>query len=126
MKAKLIVTQPSNSSLSIQEEIETSPELNTVSSAFVIFLIFSTIAISTSAYIFKRRQHLVVTKPRDKLNCHDCQYFSNNGYLKCALQPTIVLTEESIYCRDYHQIYEVKKFEKITKILLKIRKVLTI
>jgi hypothetical protein len=35
-------------------------------------------------------------------SCQNCRYFSNNKYLKCAVNPTIALTEEAKNCHDYH------------------------
>ena len=36
-----------------------------------------------------------------KLPCQNCQFFSTNNYLKCAVQPSMVMTEEAINCSDY-------------------------
>jgi hypothetical protein len=36
-----------------------------------------------------------------KVPCKNCQYFSNNHYLKCAVNPSIVLTEEAQDCSEY-------------------------
>ncbi|WP_016950570.1 hypothetical protein [Anabaena sp. PCC 7108] len=36
-----------------------------------------------------------------KVPCKNCKFFSNNHYLKCAVQPDIVLTEEAIHCSEY-------------------------
>jgi hypothetical protein len=36
-----------------------------------------------------------------KVPCKNCRFFSNNHYLKCAVQPSIVLTEEAIDCCEY-------------------------
>lgn len=33
--------------------------------------------------------------------CKNCRFFSNNHYLKCAVKPDIVLTEEAINCSEY-------------------------
>ncbi|MGM3305334.1 hypothetical protein ACSQ6I_04980 [Anabaena sp. WFMT] len=33
--------------------------------------------------------------------CKNCKFFSNNHYLKCAVKPDIVLTEEAINCSEY-------------------------
>lgn len=33
--------------------------------------------------------------------CRKCQYFSQNHHLNCAVQPSIVLTEEASNCPDY-------------------------
>ncbi|MBE9179065.1 hypothetical protein IQ268_10880 [Oculatella sp. LEGE 06141] len=36
-----------------------------------------------------------------KSPCHKCQFFSDNPYLKCAVQPTLVFTTQSRNCPDY-------------------------
>lgn len=33
--------------------------------------------------------------------CSNCKFFKNNPYLKCAVNPTSVLTEEAKNCPDY-------------------------
>jgi hypothetical protein len=45
-----------------------------------------------------------------KASCKKCRFFSNNKYLKCAVQPTIVLTEEAKNCPEY-QPKEKKYFQ---------------
>ncbi|MUL39251.1 hypothetical protein [Gloeocapsopsis dulcis] len=37
----------------------------------------------------------------NKIPCSNCRFFSSNPYLKCAVNPTIALTEEAINCTDY-------------------------
>lgn len=36
-----------------------------------------------------------------KLPCKNCSFYSNNHYLKCAVNPSIVLTEEAMNCSEY-------------------------
>lgn len=33
--------------------------------------------------------------------CTKCQFFSNNPFLKCAVNPTVVLTKEAVNCSEY-------------------------
>lgn len=37
----------------------------------------------------------------EKVPCKKCQFFANNHYLKCAVKPDSVLTEEAIDCSEY-------------------------
>ncbi|MBW4571259.1 MAG: hypothetical protein KME31_25560 [Tolypothrix carrinoi HA7290-LM1] len=37
----------------------------------------------------------------NKLPCHNCEFFCSNNYLKCAVQPSMVMTEEAKNCSDY-------------------------
>jgi len=41
------------------------------------------------------------TNSHEKLPCRTCQYFSNNHHLKCAVQPSLVMTTEATTCSDY-------------------------
>ncbi|MBD2242298.1 hypothetical protein [Nostoc sp. FACHB-888] len=41
------------------------------------------------------------SKAIHKLPCKNCSFYSNNHYLKCAVNPSIVLTEEAINCSEY-------------------------
>lgn len=36
-----------------------------------------------------------------KVPCKNCKYYSSNHYLKCAVQPSIVMTEEAKNCSEY-------------------------
>ena len=108
MESKHVTTQPANLLPPQQASSDDTPfdtALLLAQPPFWGILITLTIitAVLGSIYtnIFKRRQRLVSPKPRDQLICHSCRYFSNNNYLHCALQPTIVLTEQSSDCPDY-------------------------
>jgi len=37
----------------------------------------------------------------EPMPCRNCQFFANNHYLKCAVQPSIVLTSQALKCSDY-------------------------
>ncbi len=53
-----------------------------------------------SANRLKWRQ-VIGSRSRHRLVCYHCRYFGQNPYLKCALHPTTVLTEQATDCRDY-------------------------
>lgn len=40
-------------------------------------------------------------KQLHRIPCANCQFFSNNYYLKCPVHPDFALTEEAINCSDY-------------------------
>ncbi|MGG6281083.1 hypothetical protein ACQ4M3_05935 [Leptolyngbya sp. AN03gr2] len=33
--------------------------------------------------------------------CYRCQFFSNNPFLKCAVHPNVVLSQQAVDCSDY-------------------------
>lgn len=37
----------------------------------------------------------------NKLPCQNCEFFCTNNYLKCAVQPSMVMTEAAKNCSDY-------------------------
>ncbi|MCF2151531.1 hypothetical protein IQ276_035025 [Desmonostoc muscorum LEGE 12446] len=41
------------------------------------------------------------TNSSHKVPCKSCRFYSNNNYLKCAVKPSIVLTEEARNCSEY-------------------------
>lgn len=48
-------------------------------------------------------------KELDEYPCKDCRFISNNKYLKCAVNPSTVLTKASIDCQDYDPLHNQKK-----------------
>ncbi|MGL4620070.1 hypothetical protein [Chroococcidiopsis sp.] len=61
-------------------------------SSLVLFLV--TISITASDGIrYVKRMH--------QIPCPDCQFFTGNYQLKCALHPISATTEEVIGCRDF-------------------------
>ncbi|MEH1997764.1 MAG: hypothetical protein V7L00_03135 [Nostoc sp.] len=40
-------------------------------------------------------------KELHKVPCKNCRFYSHNHYLKCAVNPSIVLTEEAMNCSEY-------------------------
>lgn len=103
MEPKLIAIQPSNSILPSQKAIEPRP----ADIAFFIILnlaLLSAIAIPIYVFMVKRKRASFGLKPSPKVICHRCQYFSDNRYLKCALHPVTVLTEETVDCVDHRPI----------------------
>lgn len=61
----------------------------------VLFLMLSKVGTVARNEIF------VSVKRLHRLPCRNCQFFTNNAYLKCAVNPTLVLTEKAFDCSDY-------------------------
>jgi hypothetical protein len=51
--------------------------------------------------LIKYLRSVAQLKSRPRISCSHCHYFGQNPYLKCALHPTTVLTEQAVDCRDY-------------------------
>jgi hypothetical protein len=66
-----------------------------------------------SAMLMVVRFEAVSQEPSHKLRCRNCRFFSSNPFLKCAVQPYIVLTEKALDCSDYSP-QERKYFQKLT------------
>ncbi|MEH1782927.1 hypothetical protein [Nostoc sp.] len=47
------------------------------------------------------KDEIVSIKYLQQHPCESCQFFNNNRYLKCAVQPAIALTIQALNCSDY-------------------------
>lgn len=53
--------------------------------------------------VWKQKKKIATTQSLSQIPCRNCQFFKENQYLKCAVHPTIVLTQQALNCRDYQQ-----------------------
>lgn len=102
MAARSIATAPSNSLPPSYRGLETPSTLDTVSLILGGIVIIAAVAAVIDACIPKMMQPLFSPKLNCKVPCDRCRYFNHNPYVKCALHPDTVLTEQAIDCRDYH------------------------
>jgi hypothetical protein len=123
MKSKFITTQASTPLSSNQGGIENLSALDIAFLSALSFGIILSVCISIHDSISNPKQPLDTPKSCTDPICPGCRYFSNNHYLQCALQPTIVMTEESIDCKDYCSIHKIKQIKKIDKVSLMVRKI---
>ncbi len=47
------------------------------------------------------RKELKTSRPLAQLPCKKCQFFSNNPYMKCAVNPHVAMTPAATDCSDY-------------------------
>jgi hypothetical protein len=117
MKSKLLTMQTSNSLAPSQGKAEDFSALDSVFLAVISLGIILSILIQIYDSRSKRKQDDRADNlklPADPI-CLGCQYFSNNCYLRCAIQPTIVMTEASIDCQDYRPIHQIKRISKVSE-----------
>ena len=122
MKSKSIATQTSSSLAPSQKRVEDFSALDSIFLATISFAIILSILIQIYDSLSNRKQDARADNlklPADPI-CPGCQYFSNNCYLRCAIQPTIVMTEASIDCQDYSPIHQVKRISKVSEKIHKI------
>lgn len=112
MEARSIATPPSNSLPPGYRGAETISASDAASLVVASILIILATAALIYARIPKTIQHSFSLKLCSKVPCHRCQYFSHNPYLKCALHPGSVLTEQAVDCHDYHSGSMAEPFEK--------------
>lgn len=66
------------------------------------FLAIWAIAVSTVLDLPKRNQSAKLPfKSFKRLPCRNCEFFSSNPYLKCAIHPSAAMTEHAMNCPDY-------------------------
>lgn len=49
----------------------------------------------------RQEKEVSLVKHFSQIPCKNCQFLSKSLYLKCAVQPSIVLTAKAIDCSDY-------------------------
>lgn len=65
-----------------------------VGCAVIFFMLFKKWIVIRHEIPFNVRQS-------HQIPCRKCRFFSGNHYLKCAIQPSVALTEKAIHCSDY-------------------------
>lgn len=71
-------------------------------SFWLMYLIVSTDILKFAKHKFSLIKHL------KQVPCKNCRYFTNNPYLRCAVNPSVALTSEASNCSDYCPIKDVK------------------
>ncbi|AFY41838.1 hypothetical protein Nos7107_1185 [Nostoc sp. PCC 7107] len=66
--------------------------------AFLAFLVF--IVLEICLIIQKRIKKTTVNQIR-KCPCYNCRFFDANPYIKCVVNPSLVLTKKAFNCLDY-------------------------
>lgn len=67
-----------------------------------LFMIFTVIYIAVSKFRSITPNELFFKLKRsNQIPCRNCRYFSGNFYLRCAVNPSDVLTEKAVDCADY-------------------------
>jgi hypothetical protein len=100
------VIETSNSLVPSQRRMDNldtaSPMMQPVSWEVIVSLvILSTIGVLTYDCTPSRKQHLFVVKLPSKIICSRCRYFNDNHFLKCAIHPVTVMTEQAVDCLDH-------------------------
>jgi hypothetical protein len=104
-KASNNVIETSNSLLPSQRRMDNldtaSPLAQPVSWGIVVSLVILSTGGLIYACISNRKQHSFRVKLPSKVVCSRCRYFNDNHFLKCALHPVAVMTEQAVDCMDY-------------------------
>lgn len=66
-----------------------------------LFIGWAILSLMVSIIVTVARAEIIALDRLHKFPCKNCQFFSKNLYLKCAVQPCIALTEKSNNCSDY-------------------------
>ena len=48
-----------------------------------------------------RKEIAINIRSLDKIPCKNCNFYSNDPHLKCAVNPSSVMTEKAVDCSDY-------------------------
>jgi hypothetical protein len=87
--------QPQSDSLNIPDIAISLTPVSLVFSWIIFFIILRKIrTILDNKMVF-------TVNNLQQVPCKNCQFYANNHYLKCAVQPSLVLTEEAKNCSEY-------------------------
>jgi hypothetical protein len=92
-----------NQGSSIQAKVDQTNRLEggiTLIIAFTTFLILL-FWIKKRAGKTVRVQSEYSKNQSSEIPCYKCKFFQDNPYLKCAIQPSIVLTKEALDCSEH-------------------------
>ncbi|MEA5571093.1 hypothetical protein [Calothrix sp. UHCC 0171] len=69
--------------------------------AFILFWVGFLAIVSKMRVSLQNRKTSTTQATDINLPCSQCQYFSHNHHLRCAVNPSTVLTEAATNCADY-------------------------
>ncbi|MFQ4142128.1 hypothetical protein [Chlorogloeopsis sp. ULAP02] len=104
-EANLSIEQPNGEILNRENLNVTSSPDPALFVAPIIFLAMAGVIASHKLKLFHEFNRL---NKLQQHSCQNCRYFSNNKYLKCAVNPMTALTEEAKNCLDYHPQKQIK------------------
>ncbi|MUG94460.1 hypothetical protein F7734_19595 [Scytonema sp. UIC 10036] len=64
-------------------------------------LVFSIAFLKQTNFTQALYQRIVSSKLYSRIPCFKCQFFKQNQYLQCAVQPCLVMTKSASECPDY-------------------------
>ncbi|MFL9452911.1 MULTISPECIES: hypothetical protein [Nostocales] len=64
-------------------------------------LVFSIAFLKQTNFTQALYQRIVNSKLYSRIPCFRCQFFKQNQYLQCAVQPSLVMTRSASECPDY-------------------------
>ena len=70
-----------------------------------IYAIIVSVVLKLHENISNSLEHLWLTPT--KIPCTSCRFFNDNHYLKCAIRPSIVLTQDAMNCSEYCPLKDV-------------------
>lgn len=81
----------------------TAPDISGLSAMGFVAVVYTAAVWAAVREMMKDWKDLPKPKPlvENNIPCRKCQFFSNNHYLKCAVNPSIAMTKDAIECRDY-------------------------
>jgi hypothetical protein len=66
-----------------------------------LMALWATVVCMISNIWKSNRKEMNQAKQLGQLPCKKCQFFNNNPYIKCAVNPHLALTQEAESCSDY-------------------------
>jgi hypothetical protein len=116
MKSNPIVINFSDLLHPRKQGFEVTPTLRVLFVIIIVFATCSTIVTTIYDYLAKWLRHSIDFNFYG-IKCDRCQYLDCNPHLKCAIHPSIVLTNQAINCKDYQLSTEEGLFRKLPELI---------
>ncbi len=85
-----------------KQKIEIIPHSEHLVAPVCLIIIWASAVFLLISNVWKFRHNGKLTINRfSKVPCCKCQYFDENSYLNCTVNPSIVLTKQALNCPDY-------------------------
>jgi hypothetical protein len=101
IEAKPIITTDGATTIQVENTNYVILILAPICFMFVWASIVFIVSISCQFVRHRNKNQIVTSKLVQQVPCKKCRYFNNNHFLKCAVNPSIALTEEALFCPDY-------------------------
>lgn len=96
-----IAVPPSSKPINSQKDKPPLGSIDIISYGLFGLIFLISLLLEISWRLHHRKPKIILSRPFPQIPCYHCRYFQENPYLKCAVNPSKVLTLEAMDCLDF-------------------------